>query len=106
MATGHVVQVIGPVVDIEFPPGELPSIYNAVKISNRQMGIGIRPSQAELMNELVLEVQTELGNNQVRCLALGVTDGLERGAEAVDTGSSIQIPVGKETLGRVFNVLG
>ncbi len=106
MPTGRVVQVIGPVVDIEFSAGELPSIYNAIKISKKEMGIGIRPSQAELMQELILEVQTELGNNQVRCLALGVTDGLERGTEAMDTGSSIRVPVGKETLGRVFNVLG
>jgi len=106
MPTGRVVQIIGPVVDIEFPPGQLPSIYNAIKIPKRETGIGIRPSQQDLMQELVLEVQTELGNNQVRCLALGVTDGLERGAEAHDTGSAIRVPVGKETLGRIFNVLG
>jgi len=106
MSTGHVVQIIGPVVDVEFPPGELPSIYNAIKIQKKDAGIGIRPSQAELTNELVLEVQTELGNNQVRCLALGVTDGISRGTEAVDTGAPITVPVGRETLGRVFNVLG
>lgn len=106
MSVGRVVQVIGPVVDIEFPPGELPAIYNAIKITKKEMGIGVRPSQSDLMHELVLEVQTELGNNQVRCLALGVTDGLERGAPATDTGDSIRVPVGRETLGRVFNVLG
>ncbi len=106
MASGQVVQIIGPVVDVEFPPGQLPAIYNALKIKRKEAGIGIRPSQAELMDELILEVQTELGNNQVRCLALGVTDGLARGTEAADTGSPIKVPVGRETLGRVFNVLG
>ena len=95
MSTGHVVQIIGPVVDVEFPAGELPSIYNALKIQKKDAGIGIRPSQAELANELVLEVQTELGNNQVRCLALGVTDGISRGTEAVDTGAPITVPVGR-----------
>lgn len=106
MAVGQVIQVIGPVVDIEFPPGKLPSIYNAIKIKKEESGVGIRPSQSELTKELVLEVQTNIGNNQVRCLALGVTDGLARGTEAVDTGNPIRVPVGRETLGRVFNVLG
>ncbi|MCL4512457.1 MAG: F0F1 ATP synthase subunit beta [Candidatus Eremiobacteraeota bacterium] len=106
MAEGQIVQIIGPVVDVEFPPGQLPAIYNALKIKRKEAGIGIRPSQAELMEELILEVQTELGNNQVRCLALGVTDGLARGTPATDTGSPIKVPVGRGTLGRVFNVLG
>lgn len=106
MAVGKVVQVIGPVVDIEFPPGELPSLYNAVRIRRKEAGIGIRQTQKELMDELTLEVQGELGNNRVRCLALGTTDGIEREIEAADTGGPIKVPVGKATLGRVFNVLG
>lgn len=105
-ATGQVVQIIGPVVDIEFPPGKLPSIYNALKIKKAETGMGVRHGQSESAQELILEVQTEIGNNQVRCLALGVTEGLERGAEAADTGSPIRVPVGRGTLGRVFNVLG
>ncbi|MBI2251511.1 MAG: F0F1 ATP synthase subunit beta [Armatimonadetes bacterium] len=95
MGIGKIVQVIGSVVDIEFSSEELPKIYNAVTIK--------REDQNE---DLYLEVQSELGNNQVRCLALGITDGLYRGMEAKDTGSSIMIPVGTQTLGRIFNVLG
>jgi F-type H+-transporting ATPase subunit beta len=87
------VQIIGTVVDVEFPPEELPAIYNAVEI---EMGGG----------KVVGEVQQHLGNNWVRCLAMGSTDGLGRGAEAVDTGQSISVPVGPATLGRLFNILG
>ena len=96
MATGskgRVVQVMGPVVDIEFPPGELPEIYHAVEIP--QNGA-----------TLVVEVQQQLGNEWVRCVAMDATDGLRRGMEAIDTGASISVPVGPETLGRIFNVLG
>jgi F-type H+-transporting ATPase subunit beta len=93
MANGKVVQIIGTVVDVEFPPEELPQIFNAVEI---KMG----------SNTLVVEVQQHLGNNWVRCLAMGSTDGLGRGAEAVDTGQSIAVPVGKPTLGRLFNIVG
>ena len=93
MATGKVVQIIGTVVDVEFPPDELPQIYNAV-----EMKLG--------GEKLVAEVQQHLGNNWVRCLAMGSTDGLGRGAEAVDTGQAITIPVGNETLGRLFNITG
>ncbi|MFH1651439.1 MAG: F0F1 ATP synthase subunit beta [Chloroflexota bacterium] len=93
MAKGRVVQVIGTVVDIEFPPDELPALYNAVEIS---MDAG----------KIVLEVEDHMGNNWVRCLALSPTEGLNRGAEAVDTGSSLRVPVGKETLGRLFDVMG
>ena len=93
MATGKVVQIIGTVVDVEFPPDELPQIYNAVEI---EMGGG----------KLVAEVQQHLGNNWVRCLAMGTTDGLGRGAVAVDAGQPITIPVGHETLGRLFNIVG
>ena len=93
MAKGKVVQVIGTVVDIEFPPDELPALYNAVEISTES-------------GKLVLEVQDHMGNNWVRCLALSPTDGLGRGAEAIDTGAQVRVPVGKATLGRLFDVLG
>jgi F-type H+-transporting ATPase subunit beta len=93
MAKGKVVQIIGTVVDVEFPPEELPAIYNAVEI---EMGGG----------KVVAEVEQHLGNNWVRCLAMGSTDGLGRGAVAVDTGQSIAVPVGPSTLGRLFNIVG
>jgi F-type H+-transporting ATPase subunit beta len=93
MAKGKVVQVIGTVVDVEFPPDELPAIYNSIEIKS---GAG----------KIVLEVQDHLGNNWVRCLALSPTDGLERGAEAIDTGSALKVPVGHATLGRLFDVMG
>ncbi|HEY5639176.1 MAG TPA: F0F1 ATP synthase subunit beta [Dehalococcoidia bacterium] len=93
-AKGQIVQVIGTVVDIEFPPDELPGIYDALDVS---MPDG---------STLVVEVQQHLGNNWVRALAMDTTDGLPRGAEAVDTGQPIQVPVGEVTLGRLFNVLG
>jgi len=93
MAKGKVAQVIGTVVDAEFPPDELPTIYNAVEIS---MDGGT----------LVAEVQQHLGNNLVRCLAMMGTEGLRRGAQVVDTGKSIAVPVGPGTLGRLFNLLG
>ncbi|MCK9486108.1 MAG: F0F1 ATP synthase subunit beta [Dehalococcoidia bacterium] len=93
MATGYVRQVIGTVVDIEFPSGDLPGIYNAVNI--------------DLKGEvLVAEVQQHLGNNWVRALTLDSTDGLPRGAKVEDTGAAIQVPVGPVTLGRIFNVTG
>ena len=93
MATGKVTQVIGTVVDVEFPPDGLPGLYNALEID---MSGGT----------LVAEVQQYLGNNWVRCLAMSTTDGLARGAAVVDTGSPISVPVGEKTLGRLFNVLG
>ena len=93
MATGTITQVIGTVVDAEFPPEEMPGIYNALEtqIDGRR---------------LVLEVEQHVGNNRVRCLALGGTDGLARGVEAVDTGGPIEVPVGEPALGRLFNALG
>ncbi|MCL5773780.1 MAG: F0F1 ATP synthase subunit beta [Firmicutes bacterium] len=100
MGTGKIVQVIGSVVDVEFAPGELPTLYNAIKITRDEP----LPGSHEM--ELFLEVEGELGNNQVRCLAMGTTDGLRRGMDVLDTGSPMMIPVGKGTLGRVFNVLG
>jgi F-type H+-transporting ATPase subunit beta len=93
-ATGHIVQVIGPVVDLEFPPEQLPDIMNAVHIP------------LETGGRLVLEVQTHLGNNWVRTIAMGPTDGLRRGMPAIDQGGPISVPVGPPTLGRIFNVLG
>ena len=93
MATGKIVRIIGTVVDVEFPPDGMPSIYNALETS-----IGDE--------KLVLEVEQHIGNNWVRCLALGPTEGLKRGIEAVDTGGAIAVPVGDPTLGRLFNTLG
>lgn len=91
---GKIVQVIGPVVDIAFENGELPELMNAVEI----------PLQEEA--PLVVEVAQHIGDERVRCVAMGSTDGLVRGMEAVDTGAAISVPVGKEVLGRMFNVLG
>ncbi|MFC2068963.1 F0F1 ATP synthase subunit beta [Chloroflexota bacterium] len=93
MTKGKVVQIIGTVVDIEFPPDKLPVLYNAIEI-NTDGG------------KIPLEVQGHIGNNWVRCLALSPTDGLERGAEATDTGAAITVPVGKAALGRLFDVTG
>jgi F-type H+-transporting ATPase subunit beta len=93
-ATGKVIQITGAVVDIVFPAGQLPGIYNAVEIQ--------RPGQ----EPLVVEVQQHLGNNWVRTVAMTTTDGLARGVDAVDTGAAITVPVGEVTLGRVFDVLG
>jgi F-type H+/Na+-transporting ATPase subunit beta len=92
-AIGKVIQITGPVVDIEFPAGQLPKIYNAVEIKR-----GDTP--------IVCEVQQHLGNNWVRAVAMTTTDGLARGSEAHDTGAPISVPVGDVTLGRVFDVLG
>lgn len=97
MSIGRVIQVIGPVVDIEFPPDQLPAIYNAVKIEE-QIG--------DVKINLTVEVMQHLGDNTVRAVAMSSTDGLTRGMKAVDTGAPIKVPVGKGTLGRVFNVLG
>ncbi len=93
MAKGKVAQVIGTVVDIEFPPDELPALYNAIEVTTDS-------------GKIVLEAQEHVGNNWVRCLALSPTDGLKRGVEAVDTGAALTVPVGKATLGRLFNVMG
>jgi len=91
MSVGSIVQIVGPVVDVRFPAGELPDIYNALRLDNE---------------ELTLEVQQHVGDNVVRTVAMGSTDGLRRGLEARDTGSAIKVPVGKATLGRIMNVLG
>lgn len=92
---GKIRQIIGPTVDIEFPPEKLPSINNAIKIEDQEKNI-----------DLTVEVAMHLGDNMVRCIALASTDGLVRGMPATDTGGSITVPVGPETLGRIFNLLG
>ena len=91
--TGKVVQVMGPVLDIRFPEGELPALLNAIELDNHG-------------KKLVVEVAQHVGDNVVRCIAMAATDGLVRGTEAVDTGAPINVPVGEECLGRVFNLLG
>jgi len=92
--TGYISQIIGPVLDIEFPNGELPKIYNAVVITS------------DNGDEVTGEVQQLLGNNKVRAVSMTSTDGLKRGASVIDTGAPITVPVGTKTLGRIFNVLG
>ncbi len=93
-AAGQVVQVLGGVVDVEFPEGQMPEIFEAIRV----------PREGE--DDLILEVQKHLGNNWVRCVAMDSTDGLQRGRQAFPTGEPILVPVGPSTLGRVFNVLG
>ncbi|WP_372653548.1 F0F1 ATP synthase subunit beta [Halobacteriovorax sp.] len=95
---GYIKQVMGPVVDVEFPNGKLPSIYNALTLTNKVI--------SEEKNNLVVEVSQHLGDNVVRCIAMDATEGLARGLEVVDTGKAIQAPVGKEVLGRIINVTG
>jgi F-type H+-transporting ATPase subunit beta len=93
MAKGKVVQVIGTVVDVAFPSNQLPALFNAIEVITAD-------------GKIVLEAEGHLPNNWVRCLSLSPTEGLERGAEAIDTGAALRVPVGKATLGRLFNVLG
>ncbi|MEY2983329.1 MAG: synthase subunit beta, partial [Planctomycetota bacterium] len=92
---GKVLQVFGPVVDVEFPEGHLPAIYNALRIED-----------AERKIKLTLEIAQQLGNSTVRTVALSSTDGLIRGMRVEDTGAPISVPVGKATMGRLFDVLG
>ncbi len=91
--TGIVSQVMGPVVDVRFPEGALPAIYNALTMQNGD-------------KLLTVEVAQHIGDNTVRCIAMSSTDGLMRGTEVTDTGAAISVPVGEKTLGRIFNVLG
>jgi F-type H+-transporting ATPase subunit beta len=102
---GHVVQVIGPVVDIEFAPGLLPDLFHAVKITSDDQEEEIRATLTQRI-DLTLEAMQHLGNNTVRCVAMSSTDGLRREMRAIDTKSPITVPVGKNTLGRLLNVLG
>ena len=98
MEAGKVVQVMGPVVDVEFPPGEIPEIMAALVTSN--------PGIDDREDNLIVEVALHLGENTVRCIAMDTTDGLRRGQEVRNTGNPISIPVGPETLGRIMNVVG
>ena len=92
-AKGSVSQVMGPVVDVYFEEGSLPSIYNALTMQNGD-------------KTLTVEVAQHIGDNIVRCIAMSSTDGLRRGTPVTDTGKTISVPVGRQTLGRIFNVLG
>jgi F-type H+-transporting ATPase subunit beta len=101
MSTGKIVQVIGPVVDVEFEPNQLPAIYNALLVQ------GVEQKDIFAYSEkLTLEVAQHLGESQVRTIAMASTDGLTRGMSVLDTGAPITIPVGKETLGRILNIVG
>ncbi len=98
LASGQITQVIGPVVDVEFPPGQLPELLTALRVSNRSI--------SDKDDNLVLEVATHLGEGTVRAIAMDTTDGLVRGQAVKNTGAPISMPVGKETLGRILNVVG
>lgn len=98
MNMGRITQVIGPVVDVEFPNGDLPPIYNALRVSN--------PSISTQPWNLVLEVAQHLGERTVRCIAMDATEGLKRGMPVQDTGGPIKVPVGPQVLGRILNVVG
>ena len=98
MSDGRILQVLGAVVDVEFPPGQLPEVFNALTISNP--AIDARP------DNLVIEVAQHLGENHVRCIAMDTTDGLVRGMPVKNTGAAISVPVGAGTLGRIVNVVG
>ncbi|QER42358.1 F0F1 ATP synthase subunit beta [Thermodesulfobacterium sp. TA1] len=95
---GKIVQVMGPVVDVEFPPGQVPKLLDALKVTN--------PAIDDREWNLVLEVAQQLGDNVVRCIAMDTTDGLRRGQDVWATGEPIKVPVGKATLGRIMNVVG
>ena len=89
--SGRIVQIIGAVIDVEFPRDSVPKVYDALKVSDV---------------ETILEVQQQLGDGVVRTIAMGSTEGLKRGLDVTNTGTAISVPVGKETLGRIMNVLG
>src|SRR5262245_32198535 len=99
MNKGKVVRIIGPVIDIEYPEGHLPAILSAVRIQGKLAG-----DAPEL--DVTAEVAQHLGENRVRCVAMEPTEGMVRGMDALDTGGPIAVPVGRETLGRVMNVVG
>src|SRR5512147_3209512 len=96
---GKVVAIIGPVLDVEFPPGKLPAIYNAVHVQDdgKQTGMPL---------DVIAEVAQQLGESVVRCVSMKPTDGMVRGMKAVDLGQPISVPVGEQTLGRILNVVG
>src|SRR5262245_37435147 len=95
---GRITQVIGPCVDVEFPDGNLPAIFNALTVSN--------PAISDEPNNLVLEVAQHLGEKTVRAIAMDASEGLIRGMEVTDTGDGIKVPVGETVLGRIMNVIG
>ena len=96
--TGTILQIIGPVMDIAFPPGKMPSIYNSLVIEGK--------TETGETLKVICEVQQLLGDNVVRAISMSATDGLQRGIKVVDTGAALNVPVGATTLGRIFNVLG
>ncbi|MCP4038388.1 MAG: F0F1 ATP synthase subunit beta, partial [bacterium] len=96
--SGKIVQVMGPVVDVEFPPGEIPEVNTALRTTNAAID--------DREDNLVLEVALHLGENTIRSIAMDTTDGLRRGQDVKNTGAPIQIPAGPETLGRIMNVIG
>lgn len=96
--TGTILQIIGPVMDISFPPGKMPNIYNSLIIEGK--------NESGEKIKVVCEVQQLLGDNVVRAISMSATDGLQRGIKVVDTGAALTVPVGSTTLGRIFNVLG
>ena len=95
---GRITQIIGPVLDVTFPPGKMPNIYNAISVRGK--------NEAGQEISVTCEVQQLLGDHCVRAVAMSATDGLMRGMEVCDTGKPLSVPVGKATLGRIFNVLG
>jgi F-type H+-transporting ATPase subunit beta len=97
-SAGRITQVLGPIVDVEFPPGGLPEVFTALKVTN--------PSVSSEADNITIEVAQHLGENTVRCIAMETTDGLARGSAVKNTGAPIQVPVGKECLGRILNVVG
>src|ERR671930_2039821 len=117
---GKIVQIIGPVVDVEFEAGHLPDIYNALRIvgdragdtaaAERGVGVPAKPDRGAgapgVRIDVIAEVEQHLGENRVRAVAMKPTDGMQRGMKAVDLGEPISVPVGPQTLGRVLNVLG
>src|SRR5581483_11883699 len=110
MNKGTITQVIGPVVDVKFDEGKMPAIYNALEINlallEKEAGGKAAAAEDPGVKKLVLEVQQQLPGGIVRAIAMSSTDGLKRGTEVMDTGAAISVPVGKDTLGRIFNVLG
>ena len=99
VAEGRVIQVAGPTIEIEFPEGHIPKIYNAIHITSEGYDVPVKI-------DITAEVAQHIGEGRVRTISMEATDGLVRGMKAYDTGAPITIPVGKETLGRVLNVLG
>ena len=96
-AIGHIVRIVGPVVDVEFAPGQMPAIYNALTVEANTPIVDVK---------VLLEVQLHLPGDLVRAVAMSSTDGLTRGLEVKDTGNPMMMPVGPETLGRIWNVMG